>query len=190
MTKELAKKYLPEHAHCVFEGVIFDVYHWQQEMFDGSFSTFEAIIREGTVQLLCINEDSTITLFEERQPHFDKPLISLPGGQIDKGENPEVAAKRELKEELGWEGSLELWRVTGSSKKIIWPTYFYIVRKCRKVCEPELDSGEDIIPFNVSFEEFLEYCEDKRFRNKALRDVVFRIKQDPEELKKLKDKLS
>lgn len=44
MDKEKSKK-IPDHAELVFKGVLHDVYQWQQEAFDGSFLTFEAIRR-------------------------------------------------------------------------------------------------------------------------------------------------
>jgi len=32
---------VPEEAKLVFKGIIYDVYQWEQKMFDGTFSTFE-----------------------------------------------------------------------------------------------------------------------------------------------------
>lgn len=186
MSEELAKEYLPKHAKKVFSGILFDVYHWEQKLFDGTTSTFEAVVRHGSVQLIVVNEDNTITLFEEEQPHVGK-FISLPGGQVDYGENPEETARRELLEELGYEcSSIKLWKKIVPMRKLIWPTYYYIVKGCNKIQEPQLDGGEKIKPFKVSFEEFLEYLETPSFRNKQLRDIVFRMKhtKDVEELKK------
>jgi hypothetical protein len=40
---------IPSHAHKVFSGVIFDVYQWDQELFNGKIATFEAIQRPSTV---------------------------------------------------------------------------------------------------------------------------------------------
>lgn len=34
---------LPPQAKKVFTGQIFDVYQWEQEMYDGSFETFEML---------------------------------------------------------------------------------------------------------------------------------------------------
>ena len=186
MSEKLAKQYLPDHAKRVFSGILFDVYHWEQELFDGTTTTFEAVIRHGSVQLLVVNDDNTITLFEEEQPHVGS-FISLPGGQVDEGESPQESAKRELKEELGLEcGDIELWYEHIPMKKLIWPSYYYIIKNCEKIHEVTLDGGEKITPFKVSFDEFIEYIEDSRFRNKQLRDIIFRIKHEGrlEELKK------
>ncbi len=36
---------IPPNAKRVFKGIIFDVYQWQQKMFDGSKETFEMLKR-------------------------------------------------------------------------------------------------------------------------------------------------
>ncbi len=55
---------IPEHAKKVFSGVIFDVYHWEQEMFDGSRATFEKVKRADTVGVYGVLDDGRILLTE------------------------------------------------------------------------------------------------------------------------------
>lgn len=43
---------IPSHAVKVFSGVIFDVYQWQQELFNGETATFEALRRPSTVVII------------------------------------------------------------------------------------------------------------------------------------------
>ncbi len=43
---------IPSHAVKVFSGVIFDVYQWEQELFNGNVSTFEALRRPSTVIII------------------------------------------------------------------------------------------------------------------------------------------
>ena len=135
---------LPDNAKRVFKGILFDVYQWEQTLFDGSTATFEAIKRLGSVQLIALTPENKIILLNEEQP-FIGSFISVPGGQIEENEEPEDTAKKELLEELGMKAeSLELWRVYEGNKKIIWPTYYIIARDCVKVQEPELEPGEKI----------------------------------------------
>ena len=47
-------KTIPEQAELKFHGVIFDVYQWPQEMFDGSTETFEMLRRADTVKIIAI----------------------------------------------------------------------------------------------------------------------------------------
>ena len=45
---------IPDHATCVFHGALFDVYQWQQEMFDGTYETFEMLRRPDTIAVIAI----------------------------------------------------------------------------------------------------------------------------------------
>lgn len=164
---------LPANAKKVFEGVIHDVYQWEQKLYDGSYATFEKVIRTPSVQILVITDDRKIILFDEDQPP-DKKFISMPGGRIDKDEDPDIAAKRELLEELGFvSDDFFKWKVStlceGSFELEI---FYYIAKKCKKINEPKLDPGERITKFEVSFEEFLEVINKDNFRNKDLKNVV------------------
>jgi ADP-ribose pyrophosphatase len=40
---------IPPHASKVFSGIIFDVYQWDQQLFNGKIATFEALTRSSTV---------------------------------------------------------------------------------------------------------------------------------------------
>ncbi len=189
MVEKLALEYLPKHAICVFKGILFDVYHWEQELFDGTTKTFEAVIRCGSVQVIYVNPDNTITLFKESQPHVGE-FISLPGGQVDEGEEVEEAMKREIKEELGVDvEQFSLWQAIVPMKKLIWPTYYYIVKGDGKPVTPQRDAGEIITPYTVSFDEFLKEVENPKFRNQQLSNMIYRIKHNPKQLEKLKKAL-
>jgi ADP-ribose pyrophosphatase len=58
---------IPDHAECVFKGVIFDVYQWQQELYDGTATTFERIRRPDTVEVIGVT-DHKILIVNDEQP--------------------------------------------------------------------------------------------------------------------------
>ena len=99
-----SKQPIPENAKLVFKGQIFDVYQWEQELFDGSRATFERLKRPDTAVVFGVLPDGKILLTEQEQPG-KPPYIGATGGRIDKGEEPLAAAKRELLEESGYEAS-------------------------------------------------------------------------------------
>ena len=59
---------IPEEAKVVFEWKVFDIYHWEQELFDGSFTTFEMAKRKWSAMVLPILENGNIVLTIQEQP--------------------------------------------------------------------------------------------------------------------------
>src|SRR5258708_1287456 len=114
---------IPGSAECVFRGKIFDIYQWQQKMFDGSEATFEMLKRPDTVTVIPIADDKILAI-EDEQPHSGSRL-SFPGGRVDSDEeNTLVAAKREAKEETGYEfDNWKLVNVTQPHTKLEWFIY-------------------------------------------------------------------
>ncbi len=137
---------VPPEAQKVFTGRIFDVYQWQQEMFDGTFETFEMLKRPDSVVIVAIDEGKVVVLQEE-QPGGVVRSDSLPKGRIDPGDETILnAAKREMSEETGME--FEDWRllqITQPVHKIEWFVYTFVAQSKIAQHEPTQDAGEKII---------------------------------------------
>lgn len=182
------KSRVPEQARLVFKGVIFGVWQWEQEMFDGSIETFEMLTRDDSASVIAVIGDK-ILLQKEEQPGRS-PFISVPGGRCDAGEEPIDAAKRELLEESGYvSDDVELLLEYHPSNKIDWAMYSYVARDCRKVAEPHLDAGERIEPMLVSFEELLRMPDDPAFRTTEIRELLLRARYEDAEREELRRKL-
>ena len=179
-------KKIPDNAKKVFEGVLHDVYHWDQEMFDGSVATFEALKRRDAVTVVAVVDDKII-LNHEEQPHAGR-FITLPGGNSEtlllEGD-----AKRELSEETGYSSDdWHLWFTVDIVKyeKMIWNNNFFIARNAKKEKEQNLDSGEKITTELITFEEFLELRNNLTFRNKDLVSYLEKAASSEVEKQKLK----
>lgn len=179
---------IPTHAKKVFQGTIFSVYQWEQEMYDGTTETFEALKRPGTIQIIPTLEGHVL-LSHESQPN--KPLsYTFLGGRQEENEDPLVTAKRELLEESGMESDdWELLKTFEGHGKIIWPTYLFAARNCRKVQEPALDPGEKIEVVKVPFEEFLDITSSEDFWGQNVANEILRTRLDEEKLAAFKQKL-
>lgn len=177
---------IPSHAKKVFKGIVFDVYHWEQELFDGSRATFEKIKRTDTVFLIPITEDGNILITKQEQPGMQSSFLSLPGGKINPGESVEEAAKRELLEESGCQAKeLILWEAFHAAKDIDWVIYFIIAKGCRKVEDVKPDAGERIEVEELSFDEFVETVASGAVKAKDLRIKILEAKLDPEKMNDL-----
>lgn len=157
-------KLVPENAENVFKGEIFDVYQWQQEMFDGSFETFEMLKRPDTIKVIAIR-DNKIIICEEQQPNTDV-FFDVPSGRHDIESESELdAAKRELLEETGMTfGSWKLVAVEQPHTKIDWFVYTFLATDFISQTNQNLDAGEKITIHLKSFEEVLKLADDPRNR--------------------------
>lgn len=168
---------IPPEAKCVFQGIIFDVYQWEQEIFDGSRQTFERLKRPGTVEVIPVVGEK-ILLARESQPGMEEKNTFL-GGRIEEGEEPLVAAKRELLEESGYvSDDWELIRIYEPISKIDWQIYVFVARNCKKVAEQKLDAGEKITVEEVNFDQFVEKVAEKDFWSVEISNEVYRMRAE------------
>lgn len=176
---------IPPQAKCVFKGKIFNVWQWEQKMYDGSTKIFERLWRPNTVLVLATVGDKILVQTEE-QPDRPEPFESLPGGRQDEGEEPLATAKRELVEETGYvSDDWELWSERKPVGKIEWTVYAYIARNCVKKQEPRLDEGEKIKSRLISLEELLAFADDPTFQEREMKLDLLRAWFDPKAKEKL-----
>ena len=63
----------------------------------------EVVEHQGGVGVLAINDNNEILLIEQYRPAIEKPLLEIPAGILEEGENPKQCARRELREETGYD---------------------------------------------------------------------------------------
>ena len=98
------------------------------------------------VNILAVTAEAQVVLV--RQPRSGAGVVTLeiPGGCVDPGEGPEVAALRELREETGFSGPLESLGWVWSNPAIQTNrTWMYLVRPASRVGPPDPDADEDIV---------------------------------------------
>src|SRR4051812_41340451 len=73
----------------------------------GKEAIFDIFESPKVASVLALTDDNKVIIAEQFRPGPDKVMAELPGGKIDEGEKPEIAAARELLEETGYTGELQ-----------------------------------------------------------------------------------
>ncbi|OGI61195.1 hypothetical protein A2814_01805 [Candidatus Nomurabacteria bacterium RIFCSPHIGHO2_01_FULL_38_19] len=163
--------------------MLFDVYQWEQEMFDRTKTTFEKLRRSDTVIVFPVLDDGKILLTEQEQPGKE-PFIGVAGGRVDDDEDILEAAKRELVEETRYEAiDYILWDAQHPTSKIDWVVYTFIAKGLKKVADMNLDAGEKITLRPVNLDEFIDIAISKNFK---IIPKLYEAKLYPEKMNELK----
>ncbi len=177
---------MPEHAKCVFKGVIFDVYQWEQECFDGSKAVFEKIKRPDTVVVFGVLPNGNILLADQEQPG-KAPYIGAIAGRMEEGEEVLDAAKREFREETGYEADhYVLWDAVQPTSKIEWAVYTFIAKGLKKIGDQNLDPGERIKLKEVTLDELVDMADKTFFPDKEIAVLLLAAKANPDKMAQLR----
>ena len=124
---------------------VFDLYRHTMVDADGAAlhdaTTFDC---PDWVSVVPVTEQGEIVLVRQYRHGIDAATLEVPGGMIDPGEEPAVAALRELREETGYGGG-ELVALGVSHPNPVLQNnrhYMFMVKGARPVGDQELDVGE------------------------------------------------
>lgn len=165
----------------VFQGEIFSIWQWEQEMYDGSKRTFERATRCDVARMIGVLPDKKIMLIMDFQPDRAVGLLGPAGGQVEEGEDPQVAAGREFLEETGYKASTisPLFTLPQKSGRLYYAAYLFIGKNLEKITEPQNVAGERIELRLFTFEEFLALGQNEQLRDMRLRIMLLEAQLDP-----------
>lgn len=103
----------------IYRGSILYVVKDEVELEDGTMTTREVVHHPGGAGILLINKQEEVLLVRQYRYVFGETLLEIPAGKLEVGEDPLVAAKRELEEETGYRAK------TLTSLGILYPTVGY-----------------------------------------------------------------
>lgn len=117
------------------------------------------IIMNAPDWVIVIAEHNDNFLMVKQWRHGEAALsVEFPGGVIDKGENPEEAALRELEEETGYKAGklIKLGRVNPNPALFSNHVHFYLAQELEATGQQKLDDDEFINCIELSKNEVLE----------------------------------
>jgi ADP-ribose pyrophosphatase len=91
----------PLSSRLVYEGRIFDVTVDRVRLPHGPEADLEVVRHDGSVVLMAVADDGRLLLVRQFRYAAGRFLWELPAGSLEKGEDPDAAARRECQEELG-----------------------------------------------------------------------------------------
>jgi ADP-ribose pyrophosphatase len=109
---------------------------------DGTEAVWDVFGGRASVAIVARTEDDRIVLARQFRPGPGRVLDELPGGYVDEGEDVLAAARRELLEETGYAGDLELAGSSWLASSARTRRHVAVARSARKVAEPTPDPGE------------------------------------------------
>jgi ADP-ribose pyrophosphatase len=112
---------------------------------DGAHHVRDVVRHPGAVVILPVLDDGRICFVNEFRVAVQQTLLELPAGTLEPGENPDVAAPRELAEETGYRAKRMRHILTFyMSPGILDERMHFYLAESLTPGEMNLDPGEDI----------------------------------------------
>ena len=141
----------------VFEGRIITVRKDKAELGDGSIAPRELVIHSGGVCVVPLTDDNKVIMVRQFRYAFGEPLLEIPAGKLEKGEEHRSAALRELEEETG--AKCTSFEYLG----VCYPSVAYLTEKIHMYLarglsfgKAHLDEGEFLDVFQIPLDEAVE----------------------------------
>src|SRR3989304_9530210 len=91
----------PPPSQTVYRARVFDIHRAEASSPDGGRATFEIVVPTGAVAMVPTAPSGEVFFVRQYRHTTGKRLLELPAGTLNKGEDPQACAQRELREEIG-----------------------------------------------------------------------------------------
>ncbi len=142
-------------SEIVYEGPVFRVRKHLVETRGGA-SVRDIVEHNGGSIMIGVTDDGRVPMVRQYRKAYEKALLELPAGKTDPGEDPEVTAAREFREETGYTADsvkflLTFYPTCGYSSETL---HIFICRGLTKG-ETEWDDTESLDVLEYDIEELI-----------------------------------
>ena len=152
------KQKIPSHASIVHSWPTFDIYQREQELFDGTYKTFELARMQDAVKVILIDkEQHKILMVQDEQPWVTR--ITYAWGLVEAGEDLLQTAAREVQEETGYiYDTIQHIVSLPYTHRVSGSTYYYITSGLSQTSQTNPDRwSEKITVLEYTFDEFIDF---------------------------------
>jgi 8-oxo-dGTP pyrophosphatase MutT (NUDIX family) len=113
---------------------------------DDAEHNFFVIENPDWVNIIALTTDEKVVLIEQFRHGTEEMILEIPGGMIDKNEEPEEAARRELAEETGYVADNLVFIGKSRPNPAIQNNtiYHFLATNCQKTSETDFDEHESV----------------------------------------------
>lgn len=145
----------------VYDGSLLHVKYKTVELPSGLRAGREVVEHPGAVAMVPVLPDGDIMLIRQYRTPTQSVLYEIPAGTLEPGEPPELAANRELREEIGYKAG-QLQKIGGIHVAPGYSTeYIHIYLATQLTHDPlAADIDEMIVPYPVQMDTALALIQD------------------------------
>lgn len=124
---------------------------------DGREEDFTIKAEGEAVCIVALTETSDVILVRQYRPGPERILLELPGGSVDADETALDAARRELLEETGYEGEMELVGMTLDCAYSTMQRHNFVAKNCIRIQDPQPDKNEFLEIITMNLQDFRQH---------------------------------